>query len=423
MRHHIVCAMALSLAGCIAEQSEYLYETELLEDGQTERVVDDLGRFAAGSLLFNRVEFQGNGRTCSTCHIVDEGGTIDAEFVDAAFQADPNDALFVGLDSDGRNGATFDRMRTEATILIDFDLPDGLFICGDLPSDCVCNDGQCLDSGITHLVIPRATTSTMNNPGLETRFMSDGRFTDLQTQAHGAINQHYEPGRQPTALELDLIAEFQQRNPRFYSSNRLYRAGQGDAAVPGLPAGHTPSERRGRKFFENTPEGLCGHCHGGPMLNTSTENLLAPPFLMGVRTMSLAQVSLINPGGKPVHTYCFDDAGHDEYGVFDVCADPFFAPFGAEIPASRDNPFGGVPAVSSDPGLVLTTGQPLDFGAFRIPTLWGVADTAPYFHDNNAADLEEMMDHYRVYFAGPPAFRVLTDQEVADIIAYLKLLR
>lgn len=423
MRHGIVCAVALLGTGCVGEQDQFRYHTELLEEGHTERVVSDLGRLAAGALLFNRVEFQGNGRTCSTCHIVDEGGTIDAAFVEATFQADPHDPLFVDLDSDDRNGATFDRMRTNATILIDFELPDGLFICGALPSDCVCPNGQCVDSGITHLVLPRATTSTMNNPGLESHFMSDGRFTDLQSQAHGAINQHYEPGRQPFDLELDLLAEFQQRNPRFYSSTRLYLAGQGAATLPGLPEGNTASEKRGRPFFENTPDGLCGHCHGGPMLNTSTEELLAPPFLFGVRTMSLAQVSLINPGGEPVYTYCFDDAGSDDDGTFDVCADPFFANIAVGVPATRDNPFGGVPAVSSDPGLVLTTGLPLDFSSFRIPTLWGVADTAPYFHDNSAADLDAMMDHYVTYFAGPPAFRNLTDQEVADIIAYLKLLR
>ncbi len=412
------------MAGCTqGPDTEALVEA--LENGDTQRVAADVGDLAAGELLFNEVTFDGNGRTCATCHVSTEGGTVSPDFIEAAFQADPDGPLFVGIDSDDRNGATFDRMRENATFLIDFDLPDGLFICGELPSDCVCVDGQCEDSGITSLTLPRAATATLNNPGLETRFMTDGRFSDLQNQALGAVNQHFEPGRQPTPEELELIELFQQDDRQFYSSSRLRAAGRTPAPLPKLPNGRNASQRRGKAFFENTPEGLCGHCHGGPFLNESTDELLAPPGLFppGTRVMPLAQVSLLNPGDLPVYTYCFDDAGSDAQGTFDICADPFFSDFGVGVPATRSNPFGAVPMVSPDPGLALTTGQPIDFSAFRIPTLWGVADTAPYFHDNSAADLEEMMDHYVEYFAGPPAFRQLTDQEVDDIIAYLQLLR
>jgi cytochrome c peroxidase len=67
------------------------------------------------------------------------------------------------------------------------------------------------------------------------------------------------------------------------------------------------------------------------------------------------------------------------------------------------------------------TGDLADLNMFRIPTLWGAKDTAPYFHDNSAADLDEMVDHYSNAFVlgGLPA---LTDQEKADIVAYMLLL-
>lgn len=411
----------LTLASC-ASDVERAQNVRDIEAGYLQKVVDDEGEMAAGELLFNEVDFDGNGRVCSTCHRLDAGGTIDADFVESKWQEDPNDPLFAAIDSDDRNGVSFDRMRSDATILIDFELPENMFICGVLPEDCVCVDGQCEDTGIRELVLPRAVTSTVNNPFYETRLMTDGRFFDLQNQAAGAINQHYEPGRQPTPEELDLIALFQQNDERFFSSDKLFKVSNGKGKVPKLPPGTTDAQRRGKVFFEDSPEGLCGHCHGGEMLNTSTDELLAPPFLFGARTMSLAQVSLLNPGENPVYTYCWDDAGSDEDGAFDVCADGFFADIAVGVPATRDNPFGGVPAVSPDPGLALTTGDRSDFSAFRIPSLWGVADTAPYFHDNSAADLEEMMEHYVAYFAGPPAFRDLTEQEVADIIAYLEIL-
>jgi len=35
---------------------------------------------------------------------------------------------------------------------------------------------------------------------------------------------------------------------------------------------------------------------------------------------------------------------------------------------------------------------------FKIPTLWGVKDTAPYFHDNGAKTLRDAVAHYQRFF-------------------------
>ena len=99
---------------------------------------------------------------------------------------------------------------------------------------------------------------------------------------------------------------------------------------------------------------------------------------------------------------------------------------------------------SPDPGRALITGRADDFfpfppgsfdhlNAFKIPPLRGVRDTAPYFHDNSAKTLEDVVDHYRRFFLvvsdpdGPDKEQdpliVLTPQDVSDIVAYLKLLR
>jgi cytochrome c peroxidase len=67
--------------------------------------------------------------------------------------------------------------------------------------------------------------------------------------------------------------------------------------------------------------------------------------------------------------------------------------------------------------------------AFKIPSLWGVSRTAPYFHDNSAKSLEELVEHYQQFFivvstppgGGDPTI-LLTDQDMSDIVAYLKLL-
>jgi cytochrome c peroxidase len=81
-----------------------------------------------------------------------------------------------------------------------------------------------------------------------------------------------------------------------------------------------------------------------------------------------------------------------------------------------------------DPGRALITGridQPgpaSDLNSFKIPTLWGVKNTAPYFHDNSAKTLKDVVAHYARFFLTLPDPVILTDQDQADIVAYLKLL-
>jgi cytochrome c peroxidase len=80
------------------------------------------------------------------------------------------------------------------------------------------------------------------------------------------------------------------------------------------------------------------------------------------------------------------------------------------MPQQRDRD--GVPA--DEHGFALLDHR----NQFKIPSLWGVHATAPYFHDNSANTLEEVVDHYADFaFAG-----VLSDQDKTDIVAYLKLL-
>lgn len=97
---------------------------------------------------------------------------------------------------------------------------------------------------------------------------------------------------------------------------------------------------------------------------------------------------------------------------------------------------------SPDPGRALITGIANDpdisgdpngeesINAFKIPSLWGVSTTEPYFHDNSAKTLEDVVRHYAGFFAvvtdpdidGDPPIE-LTDQDQRDIVAFLKLLR
>jgi cytochrome c peroxidase len=53
---------------------------------------------------------------------------------------------------------------------------------------------------------------------------------------------------------------------------------------------------------------------------------------------------------------------------------------------------------TSDPGRLLLTGQIADLGVMDITQLRGISRTAPYFHNNSAATLEEVLDHYDAFF-------------------------
>ena len=92
-------------------------------------------------------------------------------------------------------------------------------------------------------------------------------------------------------------------------------------------------------------------------------------------------------------------------------------------------------------GLFEITGNPLDMGKFRAPSLRNVELTAPYMHDGSLANLEAVLDFYaaggRLIESGPHAgdgrlttpskseviaLIDLTPQDKADLIAFLKTL-
>jgi mono/diheme cytochrome c family protein len=70
-----------------------------------------------------------------------------------------------------------------------------------------------------------------------------------------------------------------------------------------------------------------------------------------------------------------------------------------------------------DPGRALISGKWADVGAFKVPTLRGLAARAPYFHDGSAARVEDVVAFY------DRRFRIgFTPQERADLAAFLKAL-
>lgn len=349
-----------------------------------------------GQQLFDHETFGGNGRTCLTCHSR-ETGTVSPQEAQLRFQQNPNDPLFLhdGSDDGQGNGAT--RMLADATILVTIQLPPNVRLADDPTARSV--------------TLRRGIPTTLNTPALDSILMQDGRQPTLEAQAHGAIFDHAQPTISPDAEDLAAIRDFQLTDA-FFSSAALREFARGGAA-PALPAGSTDAERRGRRFFEDLPpgadfkDGLCAACHSGPMLNQTNQFLPVPGVIPGSRFQTIG-ISEFNAAGNPVREYIFTNPDGTETSVF-----------------------------SADPGRALITGVGQDatfehVNAFKISPLWGIRRTAPYFHDNSAKTLEAVAAHYALFFsivtdpdgpAGPaPPLIVLTPQDQADIVAYMKLL-
>jgi cytochrome c peroxidase len=372
---------------------------------ETQASIELDGRKLHGKQLFEKETFGGNGRTCSTCHSKRTGTLSLADVQRILAKAKHKDTFLIddALDDDGI-GTT--RVQAHATIRLSIQLPPWLSLADD--------------PGATHVTVFRGIPSTRNTPALDRVLLHDGRAPTLQEQALGAIHDHYQNSVEPTPAQLDAIAEFQRSDSHFFSSDELEEFAAGGPA-PELPPGVTAAEKRGRMFFVDAPfappskNGICALCHSGPMLNRVSQAHSdvpgSPP--PGVRFIDTG-VTLVNAPNNPIRTWIIDD------GINPV--------------ATIHSPDIGLllnPTPPSPPPTVI----PRAFFAnlFKIPTLWGVKDTAPYFHDNGALTLHDAVTHYQRFFnfteAEDPVgsrtlggFIELTDQDVDDIVAYLQLL-
>lgn len=350
------------------------------------------GQALEGQRLFEHETFGGNGRTCQTCHSA-ATGTVSPEDAQKRFDQDPNDPLFLHDGSDDGLGHGTTRMRTSATVLMTIKMADNVQLADDPTARTV--------------VLRRGIPTTLNTPALDPVLMLDGRQPTLEMQATGAIQDHAQ-GAVPAIADLQALAAFQQTNA-FFSSPEVRRFALEKGAAPALPQGNTESEKRGRRFFENKPPdptdgfkpGLCAHCHSGPLLNETNEfakDFIGLPIPAGQRFISVG-VSEFNEANNPIQHFIFNKGTADQADLF-----------------------------TPDPGRALITGVVNDLtlanvNAFKISALRGIRRTAPYFHDNSAKTLEDVVGHYAAFFAVvTQGTIILSAQDQADVAAYMRLL-
>ena len=338
----------------------------------------------------------GNGRSCADCHMPTDNFQLSPASAEARFRLlllrrrfnpDADDPLFRPIDADDfrtndKNASDFSNLRQNGLIRIVFPLPPQIRLIDPLTDQV--SDETSID---VWRMVPTVNDVKLTgddgenawprDPNSTGGYQLDARFGTLQEQALAALRAHAEIQNLPPDQLLDDLAAFQQvlfTNKRVRSLSDAITEGTVPLPDPDPPLNEL--EQQGKAVFERA----CSVCHGGPRQSTT-------PF--------------------PIVRY------HD---ILTQCPRPppnplfAFKPCPARLARNARTyeialsiPTGTVAKVrrtSSDPGRALTTGvvggaPPFDdWNKFDVPGLRGIRNTAPYFHNNSADTLEEVVDHY-----------------------------
>jgi cytochrome c peroxidase len=214
-----------------------------------------------------------------------------------------------------------------------------------------------------------------NGPNRQGGFQHDARFATLQEQARGALMAHAQTLLDPPSSMLDDLAAFQQTLFSSPAVERLAEAiASGSTPFPDPDPELTEIEQEGKAVFNRA----CATCHGGSLhpSGSTPDAAIVRPI---VRYHNI-QTACPRPVGDG-HLPCPSRLGRNARTYRITLASG----------ATQD-------FTTSDPGRLLLTGQIADLGVMDTTQLRGISRTAPYFHNNSAATLEAMLDHYDAFF-------------------------
>lgn len=321
---------------------------------------------AAGERLFFNETFDGNGRTCGTCHPAENNFTIDPKFIARFGRQRPHDPLFVAeFNPDLRDLEKPELMREFGLILENVDGFENPGVMRSVPHTL----------GLANSLKQQSNLS--GAPAEMTGWSGDGapNTGSLRDFATGAVRQHFTKTlnrvedvdfRLPRPAELDAMEAFQLSLGRqedldltkLVLRNRVAVMGQ-DIFQNGTAGGD-----------QTKPGGRCSACHSDAgALNASGEN----------------------------------------------------RNFNTGVEDRPDSPSVAIPGVPRDDGF----GTPGN-GAFNTPPLVDAADTGPFFHNNAVKTIEETIEHFnRPEFNNPRALSAqiqLEPEQVEAVAAFLRII-
>jgi cytochrome c peroxidase len=366
---------------------------------------------ARGRAAFNDRNLKklgGNGRSCADCHMPSEAFQLSPAAAQARFAAlqaerahnmNADDPLFRPADADdfrvnGEGASDFSNLLENGLVRVTMPLPANVRLVDPIthvptndtfvdlwravmPVFNVAISGPDAVPPVWPSGAPRVPIMGQdpNGPNRQGGYQHDARFGTLQEQARGALFGHAQVSSEPPQRMLDDLAAFEKT---------LFSSPGVEVLANAILSGSTPFpdpdpelnalEQHGKAVFVRA----CGQCHGGTL----------------------------HPSGSTAET-TFDHPLVRYHGIQTACPRPTtdgYAPCPARLArnartyritlASGAFQF----ATTSDPGRLLLTGQPADLNVMDPTQLRGISRTAPYFHNNSAATLEEVLDHYDAFF-------------------------
>jgi cytochrome c peroxidase len=381
----------------------------------------------------------GNGRSCADCHMPSDSFQLSPASVEARFQKlqarlaedpDADDPLFRPIDADdfrvnGQAASDYSNLRQNGLVRITLPLPPNISlvdpVTGQVSADRSVDVWRMVPSvNDVKITGDDGVNPWLRGPNVTGGYQLDARVATLQEQALGALSNHAETQLLPSQQFLDDVAAFQLTlfsNPRVRALADAIDAGTDPLPDPDGPL--TELEEQGKAVFARA----CAQCHGGPGQSTT------PVPIIRYHSVAAQCPRPVDPLGRWNFAPC----------------PPRLARNTRLYEVTQAN---GVTArfPSSDPGRALLTGFVLgpspfdDWNKFDVPGLRGLSRTAPYFHNNSAATLEELVDHYIELFnfvranappgAAPPVAstdgvnfdRQPQPHERAALLAYLRKL-
>jgi cytochrome c peroxidase len=396
-------------------------------------------------------ELGGNGRSCADCHMPANGFQLSPEAAQVRFQAlqerrehdkNADDPLFRPVDADdfrinGDNAVDFSNLLENGLVRVTMPLPLNVKLIDPVTGQPTAETSVDLwravmpvrnvaitgPDNVLPIWPPGAPRVPImgqdpNGPNRQGGYQHDARFGTLQEQARGALFAHAQVSVEPSQRMLDDLAAFQQT---------LFSSPGVELLANAILSGSTPFpdpdpelnelELQGKVVFNRA----CAQCHGGSLhpSGTTAETAFVRP-LVRYHQIQTACPRPTTDGYAP----CPERLARNARTYRITLANGTFQ-------------F----VTTSDPGRLLLTGQPADLGVMDPTQLRGISQTAPYFHNNSAATLEDVLDHYDAFFRRvarlnpPPNLPPLlssnglvvdrgfvTPDERASLLAYLRKL-
>ena len=340
----------------------------------------------------------GNGRSCSDCHMPSDQFQLSPASAEARFRLlqarrrwNPraDDPLFRPIDADdfrlnGARASDFRNLRENGLVRIEFSLPPNMRLIDPATN---------LPSAETSVDVWRAVPTVNDvkltgtdgqnpwprDPNRSGGYQLDGRFADLQEQGLGALLSHAQVQKPPPQRMLDDLAAFQRT---LFTNNRvraLSAAIDVGTTLPDVDPPLSGLEQAGKTVFTRA----CAQCHGGPGQSTTQAPVVRYHDIV---TQCPRPVDTLSPprfNFKP----CPERLARNKR-TYEIT-----------LPSGTT-----MRRVSSDPGRALLTGfvsgpPPLeDWNKLDVNGLRGIRGTAPYFHNNSAETLEEVVLHYIEFY-------------------------